>query len=341
MKRFVTNSDVFKTNDSELRITFLNGAAIEFKTAEKPDNLYGEDVHAVVLDEYTRMRFDSWHAIRSTLTATRGRAKFIGNVNGVGWGYELARKVETGEAGDDWAYFKVTAADSIDAGILDKSEIDDAERTLPRAVFLELYYCIPNIQSSDRFAYSFNKEKHVGHCRVNMNHPVYLSFDFNYNPISCSVIQNYNGCIFVLECVKLPNSNIYNLCNTIKSKYPDMMYIVTGDATGKNNSALVKDNLNYYKVIKKELRVSDGRMRVPSVNPPMAENQVLVNAIFEHVPVLIDIDKAAPLIYDCEFVRVDNENKIVKTDRNDPTQQADAMDTFRYYLNTFRKNFGM
>jgi hypothetical protein len=339
LKRFISDKTLFKANDTEQTITLFNGAVIWFKTGEKPDNLYGEDVHAVVMDEYTRMREDAWFAIRSTLTATKGKCKFIGNVKGTGnWGYQLARKAEAGKL-NDWAYFKVTAADAVKEGILDQKEIDDAEATLPRGVFLELYYGIPNENSSDKFCYSFNEEKHIGACKVDFNYPIYLSFDFNYNPICVGVYQHYDNTIFCPEIIKLENSNIYSLCELINIKYPNALFIVTGDMSGKSHSALVKDNLTYFKAIREALNLPDTQMQIKGVNPRLEQNQVLVNAILEHYTVKIDPDKAAPLVFDCKFVRMDNEKKIIKEDRNDPTQQADPLDTFRYYLNKFHASF--
>ncbi len=339
LKRFITDKSLFKANDTEQTITLFNGAVIWFKTGEKPDNLYGEDVHAVVMDEYTRMREDAWFAIRSTLTATKGRCKFIGNVKGTGnWGYQLARKAEAGKL-NDWAYFKVTAADAVKEGILDQKEIDDAEQTLPRGVFLELYYGIPNENSSDKFCYSFNEEKHIGKCEVNYDYPVYLSFDFNYNPICVGVYQHYDNTIYCPEIIKLENSNIYSLCEVIKTKLPNALFIVTGDMSGKSHSALSKDNLTYFKAIRQALNIPDSQMQIKGVNPRLEQNQVLVNAILEHYNIQIDPDKAASLVFDCKFVRIDNEKKIIKEDRNDPAQQADSLDSLRYYLNRFHGNF--
>jgi hypothetical protein len=339
LKRFIKNKDFFSSNESELSITLRTGAKIWFKSAEKPDNLYGEDVRAGVMDEFTRMREEAWFAIRSTLTATNGKAKFIGNVKGTGnWGYQLARKVESGKL-DDWAYFKVTAADAVKEGILDQKEIEDAEQTLPKGVFLELYYGIPNENSSDKFCYSFNEEKHIGKCKVNYDYPVYLSFDFNYNPICVGVYQHYDNTIFCPEIIKLENSNIYSLCEVIKTKIPNALFIVTGDMSGKSHSALSKDNITYFKAIRQALNIPDSQMQIKGVNPRLEQNQVLVNAIFEHYTIQFDPDGAAPLIFDCKFVRMDNEKKIIKEDRNDPTQQADPLDTLRYYLNKFHSNF--
>ena len=41
----------FKANESDLVITLIGGVRLSFKSGEKPDNLYGEDVHAAVIDE--------------------------------------------------------------------------------------------------------------------------------------------------------------------------------------------------------------------------------------------------------------------------------------------------
>lgn len=130
-----------KPNETELTLSFRNGAVWSFKTAEKPDNLYGEDVASAVFDEYTRAREEAWWALRSTVTATEAPVRFIGNVRGRGWGYQLARKAENGEMG--WSYSRITADDAVAAGVLTQAEIDDAERTLPDWVFRELYYCEP------------------------------------------------------------------------------------------------------------------------------------------------------------------------------------------------------
>ena len=125
-------------NDADLTITLPNEAVLWFKSGEKPDNLYGEDVYAAVLDEASRMREESWHAVRSTLTATRGPVRIIGNVRGRrNWAYQLARKAEAGEPGME--YHRITAADAVEAGVLDEEEIEDARRLLPEAVFRELY----------------------------------------------------------------------------------------------------------------------------------------------------------------------------------------------------------
>jgi hypothetical protein len=190
-------------------------------------------------------------------------------------------------------------------------------------------------EKDNRFAYCFDFKKHVGITELNPRHEVKLSFDFNRDPITCFITQDYNSTIYGIEQIKLGNSNIFDLCDYIQVHYPKSLFIVTGDATGKNSSALVKDNSNYYTVIKQRLNLAWSQIKVPTINPTMEENRVLVNSILYRYPVILHPEKCKSLIYDLENVRVTPEGKIDKTNRADPTEQADALDTFRYYLNTF------
>lgn len=125
-------------NINELRIDLVTGTRIWFKSAENPDSLYGEDVYAAVLDECSRMKEASWHAVRSTLTATRGKIRMIGNVHGrKNWFFKLCRRAEAGAA--NMAYHKITWKDAVAAGVLELAEIEDARAQLPPSVFKELY----------------------------------------------------------------------------------------------------------------------------------------------------------------------------------------------------------
>jgi len=159
MKTQITDKDFFKSNETNRTITLITGGIIEFKTAEKPDNLFGEDVYAAVFDEFTRAREDAWFALRSTLTSTGAKCKFIGNVKGKkNWGYRLGLKAKQGEEG--YEYFKITAYDAADAGMQTKDgrdfilEINEAKRDLPEAVFKELYLAEPAEDGTNPFGSS-------------------------------------------------------------------------------------------------------------------------------------------------------------------------------------------
>ena len=138
MRAQVSDKGFFKANETKLKLTLPTGSHIQFKSAEKPDNLYGDDVYAAVFDEFTRAREESWYALRSTLTATNGWCKFIGNVKGKkNWGYRMAQRAKAGEL--NFEHFKITAYDAAAEGLLTLDEIEQAKRDLPEAVFKELY----------------------------------------------------------------------------------------------------------------------------------------------------------------------------------------------------------
>lgn len=139
----------WQANETQLSIT-IAGRIIEFKGSDNPDSLYGQDVCAAIIDEASRCKEAAWHAIRSTLTATRGPVKIIGNVRGrKNWAYILARKAESGDR--DMAYFKLTAWDAVEGGVLDAEEVEDAQRTLPDHVFKELYLAEPSDDGGNPF----------------------------------------------------------------------------------------------------------------------------------------------------------------------------------------------
>jgi Phage terminase large subunit. len=339
MKRFINPKEFYTANESELTITLRTGATIFFKGGDNPDSLYGEDVRAAVLDEATRMKEDSWFAVFSTLTATAGLCRIIGNVKGTNnWVYKLAREAESGNK-PGWAYFRITADDAVDAGVLKREVIEEAKRTLPTGIFLELYYGIPFANAADKFCYAFDEKRHVKSVAWDPKQITYLSFDFNHNPVSCNVIQWYGNSVKVIEVIQLENSNTYRMCDVILSKYPNAVFLVTGDAAGRGHSTLNPDNLNNFDVIQQKLKLSRSAMQIMTANPNLEDNQVLVNAVLEHYSVEMDPVKSSKLIDDCKFVRMSPEGKIIKENRKDPTQQADALDGFRYFINRYLYKF--
>lgn len=140
----------FEKNETERKITLPNGVHVWFKGADDPDGLYGDDVRAAVIDEASRMKAEAWHAVRSTLTATGGPARVIGNVKGrKNWFFKGCRRAEAGQPNS--AYHKITSTDAVKAGIMSQEEIEDARRNLPEDVFNELYNAEATADGSNPF----------------------------------------------------------------------------------------------------------------------------------------------------------------------------------------------
>ena len=154
MKSQINDRRAYTCNETNLTITLITGGKLVFKTGENIDTLYGENVYFFVFDEYSRAREEAWHAVRSTITATNGRGKFIGNVTGRNWGYRLAMKAKQGDD-PNYEFFKITAYDAVRAGILSREEIEDAKRDLPDNVFRELYLAEASEDKSNPFGMDF------------------------------------------------------------------------------------------------------------------------------------------------------------------------------------------
>lgn len=140
LQRMTPREVVASTNRTQMTITLINGSSIQFKSADRPDTLYGSNVDAVVVDEAARLNEMSWHAIRSTLSSTRGPGRLLSNVRSRGWFHRIY--IEATQGKDEWVAAKLTWEDSVEAGYVSIEDIEEARATLPAKVFEALYQVI-------------------------------------------------------------------------------------------------------------------------------------------------------------------------------------------------------
>lgn len=323
-------------SETEKRIELIGGGVIDFWSLEDPNSIRGRKYKRAVLDEAAMARNlqEAWlKVIRPTLTDMQGDAWFLSTPRGkANYFYELFNNRDKYPDWNSWQMPTITNPN------ISRDEVEQARSQLDPLTFAQEYLASFVTDDLNAWAYCYVPEKHLGKTVVDRKLELRLSFDFNRDPISCGVFQDPGGHLKGIEQIKLKNSNIYELCDYILQRYPGFMYVVTGDATGKASSALVKDNINYYTVIKTKLRLANGQLRVHNVNPTMIENRVLVNSILHNYPVTLDKDNCKGLIYDLEYAKVLPDGTLDKTDRSDPTKQLDALDCFRYLCNTFYKH---
>ena len=189
----------WRSNDSDHTLIAPNGAVFSFLTGEKPDYLYGEDVWAAVIDEATRVRREAWIAVRSTLTATEGPIRLIGNVKGrMNWVYDLARKAEAGRP--NWHYARLTAYDAVQAGVLSAEEVEDAKATLPPDVFAELYLAVPRDNVALIYA-PFSQENIDERADFKPGGgPIYISYDWGFtDPTHICLLQYRDGVFYQFD----------------------------------------------------------------------------------------------------------------------------------------------
>lgn len=143
LERKVRASPLYKciSSKGQQSITYLpNECMLEFRSADSPNSLYGDDVYEVVCDEITRWPKASWDAVYSTLTATNGKADLIGNYRGEShWVRQLAIKQKDNP---DWAYFRIPFLTAVRAGLRTMQQYDRARQdSTDLLTFKRLYDC--------------------------------------------------------------------------------------------------------------------------------------------------------------------------------------------------------
>ena len=123
-------------NYSTSEITLKNGSKILFRSAERYDNIRGLTMDYGVLDEAAFMKDEAWReAIRPVFMVSGKRVLFISTPKGKNFFYNL---FQLGISADNEQYAAYTGS-SYDTPYIDRSEIEDARKTLPDQVFQQEY----------------------------------------------------------------------------------------------------------------------------------------------------------------------------------------------------------
>lgn len=332
---------IIKHKDEQLKkLELITGGTIDMWSMDDPDSGRGFKYHRAIIDEFSKARNNeyAWNkTIRPTLTDFKGDGWFLSTPKGMNnYFYELFKNEQKFDNWKSWQMPTLTNP------YIDPSEIAEAEKQLDPFTFKQEYLAEFISTANRPFMYCFDDKKHISEQAVyREGETVYLSFDFNVNPMTCIIAQHgfIDGKPFIhfIDEVFIENSDIYEVCRVIKSRYPNAHFMVTGDRSGLNRTGLNR-NYNYYKVIKEILELKDAQFKIPP-NPLYELNIVLCNSIFANHPrVLFHPTKCKESIYDMRFVEWDGQ-KIIKDDRTKRAQRADLFDCVRYYFNTFHNNF--
>ena len=130
----------------------------------------------------------------------------------------------------------------------------------------------------------------------------------------------------VIDEIRLNDSDIYQMCDHIKAKYPNMAYVVTGDRSGYNRTGTSRGKTSYWQIIKKELQLNDAQIKLRSKNLDLVSSRILCNSAFYHKNIVIS-PSCVNFIKDCKYAIVDERGELVK-DRN--KNQNDFLDCGRY-----------
>ncbi|MEM0503421.1 MAG: phage terminase large subunit [Thermosphaera sp.] len=136
LERVLKDSDIVERHSrKEMTIELVNGSLIEFKSAERPDNLHGEGLSLVVVDEAARIDGEKvWYeALRPTLADTGGKAMLISTPKGKNWFF---REWLKGYRHDDPEYASWQFP-TWGNPFINPKEIESLKRNMPELTFRE------------------------------------------------------------------------------------------------------------------------------------------------------------------------------------------------------------
>jgi len=303
LKDIFAKKDV-SINETELSITFDNGAKIELKGADKPDSLRGVSTTMVVMDEYSYMKENVWgEIIQPTLAETKGNALFVGTPTGVqNHFYDLFVKGQS-----KYSDYKSWQFTTLEGGFISAEEVDNAKKNLDKRTF-EQEYLASFLTAANRAAYNFSRDIH---CRVMDKSPrMFWGIDFGVASYMTAILmcENTAGEVYVFDEIGLQNSNTFELAKLMQEKgrglpvYPDP----AGKARTSNSTKsdhMILQEAGFTVISKKANPTQKDRLN--------ALNKMLEDATGKHR--LFINPKCKSLIRDLELCTMEN-GQILKTE---------------------------
>lgn len=203
-------------------------------------------------------------------------------------------------------------------------------------------------QNDNSWLFAFAHDKHVRKTLPFLpTYPVFLSFDFNRDPLTCSAWQmspqkgQTNSFIHGIKEFG-GKKQLADLCLEIKSFFPYSILFVTGDFSGnKGDEAYKNPNDTKYTLIKSYLGIAKKSIQANEYNLQHGNSRLLMNAIFNNYPNLyLSADGMPNFINDCLIAAVDDDApkpNTLKKDRD--VYKMDYFDGGRYFFQRYFTEF--
>jgi hypothetical protein len=198
------------------------------KSAEQGDNLRGESLNFIVIDEFCDVDLDEiWsQIIRPSLADKRGHALFTGTPKA---GNQAARDLYDNHlTKNNWASFSYTTQEG---GFVDADEIAQAQQDLSPKIFSQEY--LANWENFAGIIFNeFGAHNITEVRRPTETEPVYIGMDFNVTPMSAVIGRQTKTGIEIYDEIYLDNSNTTEMISEIRNRYPKNPIVVWPDPAG-------------------------------------------------------------------------------------------------------------
>lgn len=337
--------DKFKENKSDRILKHENGSEIIFRGLDDPDKLKSfEGLERILVEEAAELDFEDFLELNRR---ARGRENIQITLvfNPMHEEHWLKKHFfDREDLDDDCIKIHSTYKDNPHLTDADKKQIELLK------LYNENQYRIYALgewglrENNAPWLFAFDKEKHLKkEIDFMPSFPIYLSFDFNRNPLTCLVVQMspnkgaHNSFIHFIDEFSVKDQ-LQELCTLIYAKYKGCHMYITGDASGNHGDVgFDGKNDSYYSMIRSMLNIPERQAVLNKRNLTHNDSRALINMLLFQYPNIYISEKNCPLlIRDCEMAMVDEDSEVpgaLKKDRN--VYKMDLFDCFRYFFQSF------
>lgn len=228
VKKLKTLNWVRTVNISELAIELVNGSRISLKSAEQGDNLRGESLDFICIDEFCDIELETIWAqiIRASLSDRLGHALFTGTPKA---GNQYARDLyDNYLTKSNWQSFTFTTAAG---GFVDAEEIEQARQDLSPKVFKQEYEASWESLGNVIFE-EFGEHNIQPVAPAQPKEELILGLDFNVAIMCAQVGRKTRDGIEYFDEIILKDSNTQEMADEVRARYPNNPITVIPDASG-------------------------------------------------------------------------------------------------------------
>lgn len=350
---------LIKKNQTELRLKFINQSQIRFVSGEVLENLRGETLHGVVIDEVRDQPDTLWSMVISPmLRTTKGWACFVSTPNGYDQFYDLFQK---GGVEKDWESFM---APSTCNPLFTQEEFELARSEMSEDVFnQEILAQFTEIGVGKAYKNHGLHNQRMDNPFSVRGHdwspylPIIVGVDFNVGLMVWELAQRKGNHIHFVDEIAVQNTDTEECALVLAKKIMDVHsmkegpkppVIIIGDASGNARKTSAVGQTDYI-IIKRVLK-DHGIIYedlTPKENPGVKDRINCINSQLKAA------DGTISLTYNpvrCKYLKRDFERVKWKQgtdgailDKSDPlaTHASDAAGyPICHYNNTFRERPG-
>lgn len=127
---------IAKKNEVELVVYYKNGSIHQLKGADDPDALRGSGACGLVLDEFAKMKYETWGVLEPVLRENNGWAWFVGTPKGKNHLYNLYLRGLKNHY--EWYSTLLKASQS---GIITDSQLKESKLSMTQALYNQEWEC--------------------------------------------------------------------------------------------------------------------------------------------------------------------------------------------------------